>query len=376
MPFCYSPWTNVNISPQGKLSPCCKFRNEYYTDETLDINNSTIEEYQSNKTLIEIKQQFQRGEWPKGCERCKVEEDNNIKSKRQLDFKRWETDYKNYNNDSDGFLTASVAFGNTCNLKCITCSPISSSRWQQEYRNSYKIEILPNHFYKSGFVDDFLKSTNNLIHIDVGGGEPFLSGVSQQLELLCRYVKSGQSKHISLHYTTNGTIFPMSDWWDLWKNFQEVEIQISIDGVGDQFEYIRFPAIWSELVDNIHQYQLKLTQLPNFKISLSHSVSAYNIYYLDEFFTWCKDMHLPKPWLGRVHNPNQLRPDVWHSKAKQHLVQHLMLSRHLDVRVWAELIRNSADSTYFDNFKSYVQTHDQYRGLDFNKTFPEMAQFL
>jgi radical SAM protein with 4Fe4S-binding SPASM domain len=375
MPFCYSPWTNIDISPQGKLSPCCKFRNEYY-DETLNIKDNTIDEYQSNKTLIEIKKQFQQGEWPKGCERCRIEESNNVKSKRQLDYKRWENDYKNYNTDHDGFLTASIAFGNTCNLKCITCSPISSSRWQQEFQDLHNIQILPNHFYKNDFVDDFLKSTPNIIHIDVGGGEPFLSGVSQQLELLRRYIESGQSKSISLHYTTNGTVFPNDNWWELWDKFCNVEIQISIDGIGKRFEYIRFPATWESLVENIHQYQLKLQQLSNFKISLSHSVSAYNIYYIDEFFNWCKDMRLPKPWLGRVHNPEALRPGVWPADVRQQLIQHLKSSQHLDVRIWAELIRNSDDSEYFDNFKSYVKMHDQYRGLNFKNTFPEMAEFL
>jgi sulfatase maturation enzyme AslB (radical SAM superfamily) len=273
-------------------------------------------------------------------------------------------------------LTASIAFGNTCNLKCITCSPISSSRWQQEFQDLHNIQILPNHFYKNDFVDDFLKSTPNIIHIDVGGGEPFLSGVSQQLELLRRYIESGQSKSISLHYTTNGTVFPNDNWWELWDKFCNVEIQISIDGIGKRFEYIRFPATWESLVENIHQYQLKLQQLSNFKISLSHSVSAYNIYYIDEFFNWCKDMRLPKPWLGRVHNPEALRPGVWPADVRQQLIQHLKSSQHLDVRIWAELIRNSDDSEYFDNFKSYVKMHDQYRGLNFKNTFPEMAEFL
>ncbi len=151
MPFCYSPWTNIDISPQGDITPCCKFQAQYY-DQKFNIQTQTIKQYAESEFITLLKQEFQQGGWPQGCERCRIEEENNIKSKRQLDYDRWHEYYQHRNINNLKFITASVAFGNTCNLTCITCNPYSSSRWQQEYRTITGADIKPYHFYKEKFV--------------------------------------------------------------------------------------------------------------------------------------------------------------------------------------------------------------------------------
>jgi len=375
MPFCYAPWTNIDISPAGDVTPCCKFRTDHYTQK-FNIQNMSIDEYADSEFVAEIKQQFKQGEWPAGCERCKIEEDNGIESKRILDYTRWKEHYDCYDLASNKFITSSIAFGNTCNLKCITCGPYSSSRWQKEYFDLYQIDIPHHKFYKNNFVQDFVEHAPHMIHIDIPGGEPFLSGVKEQQELLNYYIDNNQAKEISLHYTTNGTVFPDDTWWSLWKHFKEIDLQLSIDGVGNRYEYIRYPANWAELTDNVDRYIAKEEQLDNVRLSVSHTVSAYNIYYLDEFVSWCYTVGLPKPWLGRVHNPIHMRPTVWPQEVCNSIAEHLNTSSHDDVRVWAELVTNENDSKHFDTFQNKMQQHDQYRGLDFNKTFPELMKYL
>ena len=154
MTFCYSPWSNIDISPQGDLTPCCKFQMSKY-DESFNVQTQTLSEYYSSAFLAEIKQEFAQGQWPRGCERCRIEEENNIASKRQLDYERWQQHYQQYDIDSGKCITASIAFGNTCNLKCITCSPYSSSKWHQEHLKIYNVNINPVKFYRSDFVEKF-----------------------------------------------------------------------------------------------------------------------------------------------------------------------------------------------------------------------------
>ena len=375
MPFCYSPWTNIDISPTGDVTPCCKFRTSHYTQK-FNIQNISIDDYADSEFIAEIKQEFKQGQWPVGCERCKIEEDNGIESKRILDYNRWKEHYTNYDLDSNKFITSSIAFGNTCNLKCITCSPHSSSRWQKEYFDLYQIDI-PNHkFYKNNFVTNFVGHAPYMIHVDIPGGEPFLSGVKEQQELLNYYIDNDQASKISLHYTTNGTIFPDDAWWGLWEHFKEIDLQLSIDGIGNRYEYIRYPATWTELTNNVDRYVNKGKQLANVILSVSHTVSAYNIYYLDDFFSWCYTVGLPKPWLGRVHNPIHMRPTVWPLEICKNIADHLNSSNHGDVRVWAGLVTNENDSKHFETFCTKMQQHDQYRELDFNNTFPELSKYL
>jgi MoaA/NifB/PqqE/SkfB family radical SAM enzyme len=343
-------------------------------DESFNVQTQTLEEYSGSAFLAEIKQEFTQGQWPRGCDRCRIEEENNIASKRQLDYSRWQEHYQQYNLDTGGWITASIAFGNTCNLKCITCSPYSSSKWQQEYQQIHNVNIGHVKFYRSDFVEKFIEQSPNVIHLDIPGGEPFLSGVREQKLLLNHYVTTGQSKNISLHYTTNATLFPDQEWWDIWQHFKNVDIQLSIDGIGARYEYIRYPAKWTDVVENTKRYLKKYKD--NIQLSVSHTVSAYNIYYLDEFFVWCEAVGLPKPWAGRVHNPVHMRPTVWPAMTRKHIAEQLQSSSYEDVRVWAQLLHSEDDNDKFDKFKTYLLQHDQYRGLNFAETFPELSGFL
>lgn len=375
MPFCFAPWSNLDISPQGTISPCCKFRHGYYLDPALNINEQGILAYERSRTLATVREDFQNGRWPRGCERCKIEEENGVASKRQLDHDRWRDHYEKYNKDQHGYLTASVAFGNTCNLTCITCNPVSSSRWQREYHALHGKDIVPNHFYKQGFVAEFVDHAPSIIHLDIPGGEPLLSGVPQQQELLQQFIDQGRAHEICLHYTTNVTVWPDQTWWDLWGHFQEIDMQLSVDGVGAQFEYIRYPANWNQVVGNIQRYLSEQASRTNLRLSVSHTVSAYNIAYVPEFLSWCESMGLPRPWLGRVHDPEHLRPSVWPSAVKKYIVDKLQ-GGDQDAQIWANLINNTDDSNHFEQFRHRLAWHDQYRKTDFAKTFPEMAAFL
>lgn len=87
-PFCYSPSTNIDISPSSSMSPCCKFRTELYTEQ-FNIAAATIKDYSGSAFLAEIQNDFAQQQWPRGCVRCQTEEQHNIASKRQLDLTRW-----------------------------------------------------------------------------------------------------------------------------------------------------------------------------------------------------------------------------------------------------------------------------------------------
>lgn len=374
MPHCYLPWTNLDISPMGEMTPCCKFKSSKYSYQSSNISNSTIQEYVNSPIVKEVKQDFLNGNWPKGCERCKIEEENGIESKRLQDTKLWKEHFLDYENK--GFITASIAFGNTCNLKCIICSPYASSKWRSEWKTITGIDVKPNNFYKNNLVESFHEMSKNLVHLDIPGGEPFLSGVEQQKKLLELYVQSDQAKEISLHYTTNGTIFPDESWYSIWENFKSVEFQLSIDGIESKFEYIRYPASWEEVSLNAEKFiNFSKNILKNSSVSVATTVSAYNIAYLDELLQWSEDIGLGMPYLGRVHNPNYLRPTVWKKDANNFILDKLTHSK-FDLRNFISLLQNEDSSEHFDLFRNRLLRHDNYRKTNFQKTFPEMFEFL
>jgi radical SAM protein with 4Fe4S-binding SPASM domain len=369
------PWTNIDIAPRGNIAPCCKYKYDVSNNEFMNITTNTIQEYINSESLKTIKNQMLNHIWPEGCIRCKSEEQNNIKSKRILDYERWKNHFDNYT-EEQGFITASIAFGNTCNLKCIMCSPESSSRWRKEWIEVYGIDMSPLEVINNTTSENIYSALPNAIHFDIPGGEPFLSEVDKQRELLQRYVDTGQSSNMTLHYTTNAQRYPDSSWFDLWDNFAEIDMQLSVDGVGDRYEYIRYPANADVLAANVVKYNAHAKNADNFRLSVSHTLSAYNIYYLNEFFTWCNDSELPRPWIGKVHTPKHMRPDIFPDNVKKQIVSHMRTSTHEDVHTWAHYLENNSSNEYYDDWIKYKDKHDLYRGTNFAKTFPELEELI
>jgi len=373
-PKCLIPWTNINIGTLGRIDPCCKFDPSSY-QEKLNIMENNVEEYLQSKMLDKVKANMLQDKWPKGCERCKVEEENNIPSKRQMDYERWKQHFDNYD-QSQGFITASVAFGNTCNLKCITCEAAVSSRWRKESKDLFGKDVKPLETLNEQNVKNLYEHMKNVVHLDIPGGEPFLSDIEKQKDLLQGYIDSGKSKDISIHYTTNAQLFPDSVWWDLWSNFKEIDMQLSIDGIAEKYQYIRHPASWETLEKHVERYLEYEQKIPNLRLSVSHTVSAYNIFYLPDFFEWCEQMRLPKPWCGKVHNPPHMRPTVFPEEVKGKIIAKLLNCDIEEIHTWADLLEQENDEDKFETFCRMRDRHDQYRKLDFSKTFAEFSDIL
>lgn len=379
MPHCYLPWTHIDISPIGEIRPCCKFRSTKHLEYPLmtnKINDLKIQEYLDSPVLKEVKRDFLQNKWPKGCECCRIEEEHGIESKRIQDS-RFIEEHLPEDYQDKGFFTASIAYGNTCNLKCISCNPHSSSKWRQEWKDTTGNDVKANHFYKNSFVDDFYSYSENLVHLVTPGGEPFLSGVKEQKELLNRFIEDGRAKDISLHYNTNGTVFPDDSWIALWKNFKEVNIQLSIDGIESRFEYIRYPGEWATFAKNAEKYiDLTKTTLSNLSITGAITVSAYNIAYLHETILWLDNMGIKHPYLGRVDRPIYFRPTVWRKEGTEFIIEQLKNSDY-DLSSFVSLVETEdVSEKYFDLFRYKILRHDIYRNLSFKETFPEMHEFL
>jgi sulfatase maturation enzyme AslB (radical SAM superfamily) len=372
-PLCYIPWTSIDIAPMGEITPCCKF--VMPANNKFNITKNTITDYTSSSFLKSLKEQMHGDVLPEGCIRCQTEENNNIESKRQLDYKRWKDHFDSYTEDK-GIIVVSIAFGNICNLKCIICGPDSSSRWRKEYKDIYGVNTPLLEVIENITADAIYDNMPNVIHFDIHGGEPFLSELKKQHELLKKYIDSGQSKNISLHYHTNAQHIPTTEFWELWQHFKEVDIQLSIDGIFERFEYIRFLGKHDKLDKVVDFLVQKEKELNNIKLSVSHTVSAYNIYYLDEFFSWCKTKGLPKPWCGRVYSPKELQPSIYPKKIKDLIVTKLRKGKHIDVINWSRLVNEEDNSKYFQNFLSFTNRHDLYRGTNFAKTFPELEELI
>lgn len=362
--LCYHPWVGLDISPQGQFKPCCKYQNNIDT---------TLAGYLDSIELANLKKDFTEGKRPQACKRCWDDEDAGLPSKRQLD---WEYIFHKQEPGIDSLKVLSLPFGNSCNLACRTCDSSASSGWISEAKKLKQhlpeIEIFKHQkFYQDkNFIDKIKEKSSNLLHVEFPGGEPFLAGIDEHLDFL-DYLIGNKSNQISLHYITNTTLFPKRQFWDRWKKFKKVDIQLSIDGIEEKFEYLRYPGKWQEVNENVNLFTAITS--PNIQISVSHTVSIFNVFYLPEFIKWCLQNKLGKPYLGLVSDPK------WYSiKVLPDSVKFLIRDK-LDRFILPEIVSymNSEDlSNEFDNTIKYIKILDQHRNQNFSETFPEFYNIL
>lgn len=362
---CYLPWVGLNINAQGRISPCCKYNVSF---------EKTVDDYYSSQELKELKKQFINGERPSGCERCWRDEDSGIISKRIFDF---EKTLGGKIPENDNLKILSFVFGNTCNLTCRTCNSNASSKWLTEEKKLVgKIPVnLSKHetFYKDA---NFLKSIKNRINentvqVDISGGEPFLTGIKEHLEFL-DFLNTKNSKNIKLHYTTNTTIFPDEDFWSKWKNFREVEFQLSIDNIEKQFEYLRHPANWEDCLKNIEKYKEKRVSNENVTLSISHTVSIFNIFYLPKFIIWCLKNSFGKPYIGLATYPRYYSLTNLNKETKEELIKIPGMPKE----IINDIQYSEPNLDLLKNWVDYTKIIDEMRNEKFQETFPEYYELL
>ena len=86
------------------------------------------------------------------------------------------------------------------------------------------------------------------------------------------------NKNISFSCQTNGTVDLSKNQIDLLNTFTKFNICFSIDGVGKIFDYIRQPATWQTVHNNIKKYASYFNKK---RLSFFITVSNLNIFYID-----------------------------------------------------------------------------------------------
>ena len=231
---CIDIFKNINIVVQQNslvLSPCCISPTR--RAESIDFEN--------NEYLVGLRQEINNGKFPLACSSCKNAEDLGMSSRRQ-GSNAW---YKNHDlaNTIVELVRMDYWTGDTCNLACVICGPNNSSVWKQELGLPVDLKkAVSNQFWKT-------LDLSKIRFIHFNGGEPLLS--KEHVKFL-HAIEHKDQVHIT--YNTNGTILPSEELLNLWKQFQLVQLDFSIDDVGPRFEYQRFPAKWDQITSNLQWY--------------------------------------------------------------------------------------------------------------------------
>jgi MoaA/NifB/PqqE/SkfB family radical SAM enzyme len=253
------------------------------------------------------------------------------------------------------------------------CGPWHSTTWRkQEVKFNIKTVhdmpdiVNPMHwlaFIKKKFTLDHVRSISFL------GGEPFESPIPLAiLRMLKR--QRGTLSDVTVHFQTNGSLIPSDELMSLAAECNRVKFNMSIDGVGDRFEYIRYPLRW-ERIEKTAEH-VKGLKLRNIKFFVLATINPLNVYYYNELENWVRetfnDQDLislkPNKSIGPIalsQTPTSLRDVVLKKFGSDHKVSKLM--SNLEVSPINECIQR-------------LDWLDSNRKTNWRTTFPEIADFL
>lgn len=287
--FCPVPWVSASINNSGHFRACCQCAlapgGSFLEDSNgrvLNCSDTPISETRNHPILKKMRSDMLKGIKTPLCKTCWDEESFGVTSKRVSEKKRmtreFGLDQARQLTSADGHIGEDVPvkswdirFSNNCNLACRMCSPSDSSAWYSDYvamtgQMSFQHQLgavelteskpgvwihtdrsIYKWHEKEFFWDQLALYYENMKSIYMAGGEPLIS--NQHYELLENLVARGISKKIELDYATNLTVLP-EKVFGLWVHFKNVNLGVSIDGVGKINDYIRHPSQWARIEKN------------------------------------------------------------------------------------------------------------------------------
>ena len=395
----------------GSALLCCVAKNS----EKYNLNDHTVKEIWNSEHWKDARKKMLAGEKVSACDHCYKEEAAGIRSHRINENVLWTRELGKEKIDSlieatqeDGTLdedlvTLDLRLGNTCNLQCVMCRPQDSSMWLKpgkklvdilatdakwDWKHKIDIDTTKFEWYKKeNLWQEFEPMFANIRHMIFAGGEPLL--IKEHFRLLKRLVETGHSKHINLRYHTNGTTLPQ-EILELWKEFSYVELMVSLDAWGEHHDYVRYPADWSVILNNLKT----LDNTPdNIEIKILCTVHALNIFYIPEFANNLLNCNFKKIGMrhhnglfhaGTVHWPRYLCTQVFPKEIKKQIRDKWESNTTLyELPQWKDKISQQLNfmdqedlSELYPQFLDYIQGLDTVRNTSFKDTFTEFYNIL
>ena len=274
------PWYGIEI--HNKITHCCWLHPKYNIDDV-------------KKDLLNGK----KSEW---CKKCWDSEKKGNTSRRlqqnllldvllDKSIETLENDAKEQKNKT---FVYTIRASNNCNGACVTCSPLSSSKWSLLLNK-------PNTKLKTMDKADEVIDYQNAKFIEFLGGEPLLE--YKNLEILEKLLSVGNTSCV-ISIITNGNVKLLPRYLSVLTKFKKVIVCLSIDGIGPVFDYMRWPLTWDLLLKN-----LELFRSNNFELSVSYTLSNINLPYKEETIKWLEKEKLPYI-INEVIDPWYFGPNI------------------------------------------------------------------
>lgn len=281
-PICAAPFIGFHwkgnqsedTSTMGSYFTCCE------THDTRGIHfkpNTPFEEVFNNNYAKQIRQELLDGKWPRQCQSCKNILDTTGFDRRETYNKLATEDIEWNVEKGNGMKWIDIRPSNLCNQKCRMCSSFNSSLIAAEEK-TLGIKVSNSYLFKKSSFD-FVEHIpfQEMEFVKILGGEPL---VQKETKDIISRVKDDCVVMI----TTNGNKPHADILSTALESKSKVIFNVSVDGVGKTYEYIRTNGRWNETKKFVES-------LPKEKINnVSMVPSLWNAFVLKDWFEWTEEL--------------------------------------------------------------------------------------
>lgn len=383
---CPAFFLDATINSAGNYSPCTALGGG-----TFVFKHPTFKLTWEDNQLDEVRQRSVSGEQLPMCNRCWSEEKLGFTSERQYLINDLPPDL-NYTDPTyymQGPRHLNIKVSNICNLRCRTCQSYDSYLYHIEgeyYEKTYGLKNTPytasktKQSFNDYQLDDLFTFSKNLERIELYGGEPFLD--DQIPKYLTRLIDTGMSKSIDLSVSTNVTHEISGSWRTILSNFNKVIVNVSVDGLGSKFTYMRHPGDWASAEKNIADLFKLQSEHQHISIQPVITVSALNVWTVPDVFKYF-DMYNVVPFTILVQWPSYYCVNVLPESVRNEVISHLEQYANPDFDAIIKLIQTEPKSfskssglSPWEEFKFWTKAKDKYRSEDFLSTFKEIGALI
>lgn len=258
----------VRFNPNGTVSRCGHMVNA--------PEFSSLQAMEDSEWLYKTKQLI----WPQECVRCRETEMLEQESIR-LHTIRFHQQQKKRD-----YLIVGGVLDNICNSACLTCTEYCSTKIGSLKSKTYPIVDNTNHFWKLPL--------HRIVKLDINGGEP--SASKNYINVLQNLPSNVKEVRIN----TNCSII-IEEVELLLKRGIHVIVTVSLDGIEETHDYVRWPIKWDKFYKNLMIYK----NMPGIELNTWTTVSALNIHNFPTIKQFTADHQLQHSF-AFLHSPDPI----------------------------------------------------------------------
>lgn len=326
-------------------------------------------DFWNHPAFVPVRNKNLTNEWHPACANCKSLEKNNLISFRQGMNQGLLINGKT---NLSGPARIDLKFDISCNLACRTCGSHSSTFWQKhladkgQWHGSITVGTSKDQVIRALSKLDL----TNLRQLVFCGGETLLGQAYWQVaQWLADHVPNAKNQ-LTLCFQTNGTQSIAQRNFEIIDKFFLVKLHVSLDGVNEQFEYLRWPASWSQVTDNI--LSLREHAPGNVMFVVEETVSIFNLAYLDRLEKFIQKNFSTNRFGDEINHTRHLAHGTYEiSRCSQEYVEAV---KHT---AFANLISSTWQESPEDiqRMITDIRHNDSLRGQQFQQVFPEVAGY-